>query len=155
MLIVLNEWIFHDMWGENGVEKLEQAERFLKAFRESGDLLVIPAPGEHRWRDKVYELLERANWDPRIRSVSRLFRSLIRSDESSVAIPPENTVVLPTELAARLPPEDVYLVEAYLSAGADTLVTTDEGLHGALADFAVVECLLRDDFLAGYHRAAD
>lgn len=154
MLIVLNEWIFHDMWGENGVENQEQAERFLKAFRESDDLLVIPAPGEHRWRDKVYELLERANWDPRIRSVSRLFRSLIRSDESAVAIPPEHTVVLPTELATRLPPEDIYLVEAYFSAGADTLVTTDLGLHGALADFAVVECLLRDDFLAGY-RAAD
>ena len=38
------------------------------------------------------------------------------------------------ELRLSLPAEDVYLVEAYLSAGADTLVTTDQGLHEALAD---------------------
>ena len=152
MLIVLNEWIFHDMWGENGVENQKQAERFLRDFRESGDLLVIPAPGEHRWREKVYELQERANWDPRIRSVSRLFRSLLRSDENSVEVLPENAVALPTEMAARLPPEDIYLVEACLSAGADMLVTSDLVLHGALADFAVIECLLRDDFLTGYRR---
>ena len=152
MVVVLNEWIFHDLWGENGVENQEQAERFLRAFRESDDLLVIPAPGEHRWRDKVYELLERANRDPSVRTASRLFRSLMQSDDKSVEVLRENTIILPSDLAAQLPEEDIYLVEAYLSAGADALVTTDCGLHGALADFSAVVCSLRGDFLAGYFR---
>ena len=57
---------------------------------------------------------------------------------------------VPEELLDSLPAEDAYLVEAYLSAGADTLVTTDRGLYEALADSESISCWTRDEFLNGY-----
>ena len=153
MIIVLNEWIFHDMWEENGIENRLEVERFLTALQNSDDRFVIPTPGAHGWNRKVYQLMDRARGNSNLSIVRRLFRSLFENPRKAIRIPHENVVPVPSDILPKLPPEDVYLVEAYLSAGADTLVTTDEGLHGALAGFAVVDCLLRDDFLAGYSPA--
>ena len=46
--------------------------------------------------------------------------------------------------------DDRYLVVAYLSTNADSLVTTDQTLYEALTDSDVVSCQLRSKFLANY-----
>ena len=45
MILVLNEWVFHDLLFENGDPAFQETARFLVAFGESEDILVIPGRG--------------------------------------------------------------------------------------------------------------
>ena len=146
MILVLNEWVFHDLLGENGEAVQQQTAAFLNAFHASRDKLVWP--GEHRWSQKAYQLMTQG--DARLRNTSKQFHSLIRGSDRVVDVRTTVPVDVPEEIRDSLPAEDAYLVEAYLSAGADTLVTTDRGLYEALSGYEAVSCRLRDEFLIGY-----
>lgn len=144
MILILNEWIFHDLLGENGDDRQREAAVFLNAFRSSGDRLVIPS--KKRWNDKANRLMRQS--DARLRIISKLFHSLLRNPAK--ATQQRTTPDIPDELLNRLPKEDIYLVEAYLSAGADKLITTDQPLFDSLADSEIVSCRMRDEFLPSY-----
>ena len=146
MILVLNEWIFHDLLGENGVEVQRETSRFLNEFYLSHDNLVLPK--EPRWPQKAYRMMTQS--DARLRVISKQFHTLILNSNRVIdvrTIAPQN---VPEELCYRLPPEDEYLVTAYLSADADSLITTDQNLYVALADSAHVKCQLREEFLNDY-----
>ena len=146
MILVLNEWVFHDLLGDNGEVVQQQTAAVLNAFHASRDKLVWP--GERRWTQKAYQLMTLG--DARLRNTSKQFHSLILDLNRVIDVRTTERVEVPEELRLSLPAEDVYLVEAYLSAGADTLVTTDEKLHKPLACSEAVSCRLRDEFLSGY-----
>ena len=148
MLLVLNEWVFHDLLGENGGTPFRETESFLRRFRQSDDTLVIPA--ETRWNDKASRLMRMR--DPAGRMISKLFHNLMRNADKAVIQPP-GTPPTPHYLSD-IPDEDVYLVQAYLSAGANLLVTTDTGLFDALSRIDAVNCNMRDAFLADYADSA-
>ena len=40
MIVVLNEWVFHDLLGENGEEDQRLTAAFLNTFHASSDKLV-------------------------------------------------------------------------------------------------------------------
>ena len=144
MIFVLNEWIFHDLWGENGTDRQRESLKFLYALRASGDKFVIPT--EPRWNRKANRL---KTWpDAPVRDISQLFHSLLRNSDK--AIRQETTPEIPESLLNQLPEEDVYLASAYLSVEADTLVTTDEGLFDSVSGSEIISCRMRDEFLAGY-----
>ena len=145
MIVVLNEWVFHDLLGENGKEALRQTATFLNAFRASNDKLVLPR--ESRWTQKAYRLMTQT--DARLRNTANQFRALVYDSDRVVDVRMQEGGV-PEELADALPAEDAYLVEAYMAAGADVLVTTDEKLHEALVDSKSISCQLREEFLDGY-----
>ena len=149
MILVLNEWLFHDLLFENGDPAFQETARFLVAFGESEDILVIPA--EERWKRKAFQLMTMS--DTRRRVVSRLLRSLMLDADRAIQIQPEEDPPLPQDLLDRLPSEDVYLVLAYVSAGADLLITTDRGLFCAIGEHCNVHCQMRDEFLPGYPAA--
>ena len=146
MILVLNEWVFHDLLGENGEAAQRETAAFLNTFHASHDKLV--RPGKSRWNHKAYQLMTQT--DARLRNTSKQLHSLLLDPHRTVVVPTTAHRGLPEELRDSLPSEDEYLVEAYLSAGADTLVTTDETLYGALADSEEVSCRLRGDFLEEY-----
>ena len=146
MILVLNEWVFHDLLFENGDLAFQEAARFLVAFRKSEDVIVIPA--EERWKRKAHQLMKMS--DLRQRLVSKLLRSLILDADRAIQVQPEEAPPVPQEFLDRLPCEDVYLVLAYVSAGADLLITTDRGLFCAIGEDDGVNCRMRDDFLQGY-----
>ena len=146
MILVLNEWVFHDLLLDNGDAAFQETARFLIAFRESEDILVIPA--EERWKRKAFQLMTMA--DVRQRLVSRLLHGLLRDSNRTVRIQPEENLPIPQELLDRLPCEDVYLVRAYITAGADLLITTDQGLFCAIGEHDGVNCRMREQFLAEY-----
>ena len=145
MIIVLNEWVFHDLLGDNGPERRRQTLAFMEAFESSGDRLVIP--NEDRWLQKALSLTFRQ--EPEGKMIGALISRILWNSKNFVQAEP-NPALIPDDLLRETPSKDLYLVEAYLSAGADMLVTTDCGLHGALADFSDVDCSLRRDFLSGY-----
>ena len=146
MIVVLNEWVFHDLWGENGEGNQRGAAQFLRALVQSDDLLVVPS--ETRWVSKANRLME--FMDARRRLISKVFRSLYDDSERTLRVGSEGSGVIPGQLLAILPEEDVYLVSAYLAANADVLVTTDVDLHDALVNTELVTCRMRDDFLEDY-----
>ena len=146
MILVLNEWIFHDLLGENGETAQREAVEFLKEFHSSCHKLVLPK--EPRWTEKAHRLMRQT--DARLRGISKQFHSLIRNSDRVIDVrnmAPENVL---EELHLCLPAEDKYLVTAYLSANADALITTDQNLHEALADSTEISCRLRNEFLTEY-----
>ena len=147
MILVLNEWIFHDLLGENGEGAQKEAAEFLKEFRSSHHKLVLP--NEPRWTEKAHRLMRQS--DARLRGISKQFHSLIRNSDRVIDVRNVATEKVLDELRLCLPAEDEYLVTAYLSAGADTLITTDQNLYDALKDSTDVSCRLRDEFLTQYH----
>ena len=147
MLIVFNEWIFHDLWGQNGEQRQQETAQVLIKLENTRDRFVVP--NEFRWVNKANRLMEFT--DARRRRISKVFRSLYDDLERVVKIRPEVAEITPRELRARLPEKDVYLVSAYLTANADVLVTTDVPLHDSLAE-SEVSCQMREDFLAEYLR---
>ena len=146
MILVLNEWVFHDLLGDNGEAVQRQTAAFLNDLHTSHDKLVLPR--EPRWSHKAYQLMTQG--DARLRNISKQFHSLIRDSGRAVDVRTAAHQEVPEELRDSLPAEDVYLIEAYLSGEADTLVTTDERLHEALSGSEAVSCQLREEFLKGY-----
>ena len=146
MILVLNEWIFHDLLGENGVEAQREAVEFLRKFHSTCHKLVLPK--EPRWTQKAYRLMTQT--DARLRGISKQFHSLIRNSDRVIDVRNTAPEHVPEEIHLCLPAEDEYLVTAYLSAGANSLVTADRPLYDALVDSAEVSCRLRDEFLTEY-----
>ena len=146
MIVVLNEWVFHDLLGDNGSESQRETANFLTVFFSSSDMLAVPP--EPRWMRKAYQLMTLT--DSQLRNTSLQFHTLLQDLDRVRYARIEQQEPVPQELLARTPEEDIYLVSAYLTANADTLVTTDTALHDALSDSDVVACRMRDEFLAEY-----
>ena len=146
MILVLNEWVFHDLLFDNGDAAFQETAKFLITLQESEDILVIPA--EERWKRKAFQLMTMS--DVRQRLVIRLLHSLLRDSDRTIRMQPEANPPIPRDLLDRLPCEDVYLVRAYVAAGADLLVTTDRGLFCAVGDHDDINCRMREQLLAEY-----
>jgi hypothetical protein len=148
MILVLNEWVFHDLLGENGPDAFRETAGFLLAFKSSEDKLVVPS--EERWNGKAHQLMGMT--DPLRRQVSQLFHSLLRDSARSIRVNTDEMTSEYRESYDWVPSEDTYLVLAYDSSGADALVTTDQGLAQAVDEHDGVNYRMRDDFLLKYMR---
>ena len=146
MTLLLNEWIFHDLLGDNGPEWFRSTAAFVVKLDSSDDRIVMPT--EERWRRKAYQLMTATS--PTQREVSKLLHSLLRNTERCIRLQPEDIPAVPEGSYYWVPSEDVYLIESYVASGADLLVTTDETLFDAVREHGSVECQMRDDFLLGY-----
>lgn len=145
-VIVLNEWVFHDLLGENGTEAQQETASFLDVFFMSADMLALPR--EDRWLRKTSRLMAQA--DARLRRIGRQFLTLLGDRNRTIDTRAMGEADIPSDLLACLPEEDVYLVRAYVLASADLLVTTDTALRDSLADSRLVSCIMRDKFLSEY-----
>ena len=146
MILVLNEWIFHDLLCENGANKFDETADFLVKLERSNDVVVVPA--EQRWKKKAYQLMTATA--PAQRIVSQNFHRLLRDSGRSIHQPDAEKPQTSHNDYSWAPPEDVYLVEAYASYAADLLVTTDEKLFAAATGRDDVTCKMRDSFLPEY-----
>lgn len=146
MILVLNEWIFHDLLGENGADAQRETATFLNVFYSSYGRLVLPT--EPRWMHKAYQLMTLTN--PLLRNTSKQFQSLLQDSARTIDSRNLSIVEIPDGLSGNLPEEDVYLVSAYLSAEADKLITTDRELFNSVSDSELVSRQMREEFLSGY-----
>ena len=148
MILVLNEWVFHDLLLENGPDAFRETAGFLLAFKSSEDKLVVPS--EERWNGKAHQLMSMT--DPLRRQVSQLFHSLLRDPARSIRVNTDEMTYEHRESYYWVPSEDTYLVLAYDATGADALITTDHGLAQAVDEHDGVHYRMRDDFLLKYMR---
>ena len=147
MTLVINEWLFHDATGENGQSAQRETERFLRQFAQSEDKFAVlwGSPSI----EKSHDLM--THRDIKVESLSTLIQSLIWALDKCVVLQPEDVQAAASQDAiAAAPEEDVYLIQTYYAAGADLLVTTDEGLLTAFSSRQDVEVTHRDDFLKEY-----
>ena len=145
-IIVLNEWVFHDLLGENGIEAQQETSDFLDVFFKSSDMLALP--NENRWLRKTFQLANQGA-EARLRRIARQFQTLLWNPGRTVDTRNMEQADIPQHLLSRIPEEDVYLVRAYVLADADLLVTTDTGLFDSLIG-SDVSCIMRDKFLSEY-----
>ncbi len=146
MILVINEWIFHDLLGENGPEAYEATADFLKRLFQSDDWIVMPY--EQRWKSKAYQLMNSTM--PELRPLSQLFHRILRDSDRCIIVNPDDIPVTPEGTYDWAPEEDVYLIEAYDASNADLLVTTDETLFDKVTGYGQFNCQMRNDFLAWY-----
>ena len=146
MILVLDEGCSTTCCSKTTIRPFRRRRSFWS--RSRNPKMFWSFPGEERWKRKAFQLMTMS--DTRRRVVSRLLRSLMLDADRAIQIQPEEDPPISRELLDRLPSEDVYLVLAYVSAGADLLITTDRGLLCAIGEHDDVNCRMRDDFLPGY-----
>lgn len=147
-MLVINEWLFHDLQGENGREKQIETHRFLRELESREDRLVFLR--ESQWAQKSWDLM-RSN-DIRIKSLSRLVQQLLMNSDKCRILQREDIEAseIPQDAIDAAPDEDIYLIQTYYASNADLLITTDEGLYNAFESRQDVEVIHRDTFLNNY-----
>ena len=148
-LLVINEWLFQDIKGENGQSKRRETARFLTQFAQGRDKFAVLQDNDNPWMKKSNELM--THGDARIRLLSKQLRSLTWNPDKCKLIQPEYANdAAPDEAVEAADCKDKYLIRTYYAADADLLVTTDEGLLCAFSTRQDVEVVHRDSFLEDY-----
>ena len=146
-VFVINEWLWHDLSGENGTEAQTESLKAVIQFRNSKHRLVV-AEGSS-FDQKAWKLCK--SHDMMIRQVVvRDYVLAVRWDlNRCVVLKPHNMAELPDDLAHSTKPDDHYLLRCLLSVEEAILVTTDGDLCEAVVR-AQKPCLSREQFLAEY-----
>jgi len=143
---VINEWLLEDLRGTNGAECQRQAVEFLSKLVKRCDGIVV-VMGSAWWR-KAFDLMKRSD-NPTVREASKLLhRQVLQDSKKCRQLLQENLCPLPCALRQIVKPDDWYLVQAYLTAEVDAIITTDESLKEVLSphNFPI---LLRGEVIEG------
>jgi hypothetical protein len=141
--VVVNEWIFHDLTGENGSVSQRTAAETLIAMIEQ-PICVCFMEGSP-WAVKAYDLM--TSQDPLVRKASRLLQTRLLLDSMKcIRVPQTDKLPARQAIIDRAPRKDRYLVTTYFLADAEEIVSTDAGLISAYADGADVRVTHRTDY---------
>ncbi len=144
--LVIDEWLWSDLAGENTVEKQRETSLFLETVFKKCDR-VVRVKGS-RFDQKAMRFWRHT--DVTRRTIARVFEAqFLYNSEKSVVLEEDQLQDLPTQLATAINPDDHYLVRAYLASNATVIVTTDNLLHGVLTRHSIA-CQQRDEFVPAY-----
>lgn len=144
LLIIPDEWLVHDLRGNNGEKAQREAHSFLEKVYAKCDRLVILEGSP--FVSKVYKLLFK---DSRllVRLISKFFScSFLQNSEKCIKL--TDVKGLPTSLQEVVPCEDRYLFEIRETLQEGVIVTTDKSLT------SLPEVKSRDDFLEKYNEGS-
>ncbi len=148
-LYILNEWLWADIVGENGLSHRREALALIEKLRQSSDQIVIvqDSPFERKsfGACKSHDLFTS--------QLAGAFAKAIRQDLTRCRIlGPDEIEPLPEEFRRDgVKPDDDYLVQAQRACPEATIVTTDRPLADILARHSL-HWRFRDDFLREYLR---
>jgi hypothetical protein len=147
--LVLDEWVWADLNGENGEEA--QRETFLllqRVFEKCDQLVTVEDSPFLRKYSNMMALC--VNQGDLRRTIVRVFRAqFFHNSEKLHRLQEGSLPDTPPELEHKVKEDDQYLVRAYLAANADLLVTTDNPLMEALSECGI-RCMNRDTFISSY-----
>ena len=146
MILVINEWIFHDLLSNIRSIEFRETAKFVEKLYESNDIVVIP--NGDRWKLKASNL-----WgadDPVQRKAGRVFLDLFWDSSRSIRLLPEDIPEAGPGTYDWVPFDDVYLIQACDATPVDLLITTDQTLYDRVTEKGVVTCRMRDEFLSTY-----
>ncbi len=144
-VFVINEWLWADSAGENGLQAQGDAFKIITRLAESDHQIVVVEGSP--FDQKAWKLCKSTN--PMIlQAIARAYVAGVRQNSDRCRIlKPEHTVALSVELARAVNADDHYLVKSLLSVDGAVLVTTDRDLREAVVT-AGRSCLSREEFSA-------
>lgn len=145
--LVLNEWLLHDLGGDNGAHEQQCALHLLRTIRERSDSIAVQRPSP--WMQKAYALMR--NSQPNIRLCSRfLHLKILRDPQICVLVEPPAVAPAAADPLPQVPPDDAYLVWTYRASAATRLVTTDTELLAALRQIPDISAWTKEECLRHY-----
>ena len=145
-LFVINEWLWADSSGGNGLDAQRQAFDLITKLAVSEHQIVVIEGS--RFDQKTWALCKSGN--AIVISLVRTYLTNVRQNsDRCLLLRPETVAALSDELAASINPDDHYLISAQLSITDAVLVTTDAPLREKVAH-AGLPCLSREEFLNTY-----
>jgi len=146
-LIVLNEWLLHDLRGDNGRDFQSQSFEFLQALIQKPDRIAVLRASP--WVTKAYNLMK--HHDPLVLEIAKLLHKGILLDLSKcLQLNRHDLIPLPVALQHIELKEDKYLFDLCHSANADLIVTSDTRLIEKVALIEEIRLALRQEFLSEY-----
>ena len=152
MRLIINEWLIHDLSGDNGLMAQEESAKFLIKLAASIDQIVILEKSP--WMTKAYKLMTKTGAKERI--LSRLLhREILLNSEKCHRVNSSDVKPIPQNLqnlidAGQVDSDDYYLFQLYYSTNVDLIITSDIRLRDALSQINDIRIRLRNDFLKEY-----
>lgn len=144
---IIDEWIWHDLAGENGEEKLKEAFKFLKFVYEKCDRITTIE--NSRFEQKFFSFCERT--DLKSRKIVRFYRGFIfDNSEKYSRVKANQCQDISQDISSKIKPDDQYLIKLYNKIQC-TIITTDNPLLEILRSHQI-QCEHRDNFLQHYIR---
>ncbi|OGH57628.1 MAG: hypothetical protein A3G34_13915 [Candidatus Lindowbacteria bacterium RIFCSPLOWO2_12_FULL_62_27] len=146
--LILDEWLWADLLGENGVERQKQASAFLLAIRTICNPIVIVKGS--KFERKTFNFWKNAGFDATLRKIAKFYRSEFWSNSvKTIRIEAGQLKPLWGDLQKQVNPDDHYILQAYFTIQKCVIVTTDTRLK-PLLDSKNIDCKYRDEFVSEY-----
>ncbi len=143
--IIIDEWIWSDLSGENDEQKRKETFLFLDCLYNKCDRIATIRGS--KYEKKFFDLCERT--DSISREIIRFYKGYIfDNSEKYIAISEEECDQLPKNISLKINVDDQYLVRLYFKLQC-TVVTTDKRLLDPLREHNI-KCEHRDNFVPEY-----
>lgn len=145
--LIIDEWIYHYIIGEDGETKREKALIFVnRLYSYKGSILML----EDSPFDNKIKLLTK-NTDVRIREISKmLFIGILLDSKKTVRVSEKELKPLSKRLLKIIPDDDQYLIRLFLYKKNSCIITSDTRLVGRLRNEKYIKIMLHDDFVNQY-----
>lgn len=145
--LILNEWVIHDLKGDNGEKLQAQTFQFLSQVEAKCDHIILLRGSP--WMTKAYQLMKESQ--PKLRLISKFLQtSFILNPSKHKTYNLIEVPSLPPELETIVSHEDAYLIRLAMKVRGSTIITTDEDLVQILSEFPDIKIILRSEFLDSY-----
>lgn len=144
--LVLNEWVWADLAGDNGQPQELEAFDFLRKVYAGDDRIVIVRPSPSM--SKLWSLCKETQY-PRRGYAKFIMNNFFFNSSKCLLLEHQTLSVLPESLNTLVKPDDQYLVRALRSVGDSLLITTDSPLKRILNEHEIA-CRCRDQYLRTY-----
>jgi len=142
---IIDEWIWHDLSGENGEEKRRESFKFLHLVFEKCD--KIATIKNSKFEKKFFNFSERT--DPFSHKIMKFYRNYIfYNSEKYIRLNDEECEQISEDIPSEINQDDHYLVRLYYNLHCP-IITTDNPLLKVLENYQI-QCEHRDNFLPHY-----
>ncbi len=145
--LIINEWLLHDLQGDNAPEAQAASAEFLEKLINGPDHIAVLR--DSAWLNKAYQMMK--HHDPVVLGLAKLLNlGLLTNSTNCRFVELSEVRALPEDLTQIDLKEDRYLFETYFAVNADCIVTSDKRLMEKVAGTTSTKLVFRDDLLKNY-----
>lgn len=143
--IVIDEWLWSDLSGDNSDEAQKEAFEFIQAIYNKCDRIVTVKGS--KFNQKAFDLCKHT--DVKRREIVKYYKAKIWfNSKKSLNLEQSALKPVPDHISKATKEDDHYLIRAYLTADASVIVTTDNPLKTAVNND--IKCQFRNEFVPSY-----
>lgn len=143
--LVIDEWLWSDLSGENSAESQVESFEFIQAIYNKCDRIVTVKGS--KFNQKTFDLCKHT--DVRRREIAKYYRNnFLFNSKKFVNLEQSSLKPVPEHISKVTKEDDHYLIQAYLTVEASVIVTTDNPLKTEVNND--INCQLRNEFVPSY-----